>query len=103
MPTLRLSSSYSSVVSSDGDSSSDEDSDGEGKEKPEFLPHEPLVVWSPTPEEVGEGLVPIEVPKVLCQFLRPHQRAGVQFCCECLLGMREFKGNGCILADDMGQ
>jgi DNA repair and recombination RAD54-like protein len=90
----------SSDVSSDGYSSSEDE--GEGAVKPEFLPHEPLIVWAPTAAEVEDGFIPIEVPKVLCQFLRPHQRAGVEFCCECLLGTRAFGGNGCILADDMG-
>jgi len=58
------------------------------------------VVWNPTPKELEDSCVPMLVPKVLAQFLRPHQRAGVEFCCECLLGLKDFKGNGCILADD---
>ena len=33
---------------------------------------------------------------------RPHQREGVQFMFECVTGMRDFDGRGCILADDMG-
>ena len=68
---------------------------------PPSLPHIPAqVVWTPTPDEVAAGCVPTPVPKVLAQFLRPHQRAGVEFCCECLLGLKEFEGHGCILADD---
>ena len=35
------------------------------------------------------------------QFLRPHQREGVQFMFECVCGLRKFGGQGCILADDM--
>ena len=42
------------------------------------------------------------VPKVLAKWLRPHQREGVRFMYECVMGMREFDGQGCILADDMG-
>ena len=42
------------------------------------------------------------VPPVLAKWLRPHQREGVQFMYECVMGMRSFNGNGCILADDMG-
>ena len=42
------------------------------------------------------------VPPVLAKWLRPHQREGVQFIYECVMGLKEFKGNGCILADDMG-
>lgn len=42
------------------------------------------------------------VPPVLAKWLRPHQREGVQFMYECVMGMRDFDGTGCILADDMG-
>ena len=42
------------------------------------------------------------VPPVLAKWLRPHQREGVQFCYECVMGLKEFDGAGCILADDMG-
>jgi len=42
------------------------------------------------------------VPPVLAKWLRPHQREGVLFMYECVMGMKNYKGNGCILADDMG-
>lgn len=42
------------------------------------------------------------VPPVLGKWLRPHQREGVQFMYECVMGLKPFDGNGCILADDMG-
>ncbi|CAJ1957218.1 unnamed protein product [Cylindrotheca closterium] len=42
------------------------------------------------------------VPPVLAKWLRPHQREGVDFMYQCVMGMKEFAGNGCILADDMG-
>ena len=42
------------------------------------------------------------VPPVLAKWLRPHQREGVQFMYECVMGLKQFEGNGCILADDMG-
>lgn len=42
------------------------------------------------------------VPPVLAKWLRPHQREGVLFMYQCVMGMRNFQGNGCILADDMG-
>ena len=45
---------------------------------------------------------PIEVDGILCKFLRPHQREGVQFTFDCCMGMRDYEGEGCILADDMG-
>lgn len=42
------------------------------------------------------------VPPILGKWLREHQREGVLFCYQCVMGLREFKGQGCILADDMG-
>lgn len=39
------------------------------------------------------------VPSVLAKWLRPHQREGVLFMYQCVMGLRNFKGNGCILAD----
>ncbi|EKX48582.1 hypothetical protein GUITHDRAFT_68686, partial [Guillardia theta CCMP2712] len=36
------------------------------------------------------------------RFLREHQRQGVQFMFECVTGLRNFGGYGCVLADDMG-
>lgn len=44
----------------------------------------------------------VYVPKVLAKWLRPHQREGVQFMYECVMGLKDFPGAGCILADDMG-
>lgn len=38
------------------------------------------------------------VPEVLCRWLRPHQREGVQFMYECVMSLRDFRGSGCILA-----
>ena len=101
-PKLRLSSSIGEVgeISSSGESDTDSESETTA---PEFLPHEDLVVWEPTPEQPeDDGFKEIKVPTVLAQFLRPHQREGVRFCMECLLGERDFDGSGCILADDMG-
>ena len=44
----------------------------------------------------------VYVPSILAQWLRPHQREGVQFLYECVMGLRDYLGQGCILADDMG-
>lgn len=69
---------------------------------------EPLVIWRLSEDAERQSQTDkqwndcIEVPTFLCNFLRPHQREGVQFLAECMLGMRRFKGNGAILADDMG-
>ena len=66
-----------------------------GFAKIEYLPHEPLILERGVP-----------VPKVVCQFLRPHQREGVQFLYDCLSGKVEYADKvqrfGAILADDMG-
>ncbi len=50
----------------------------------------------------GEGRRRIYVDGMLCKHLREHQREGVQFMFGCVMGFRDFQGNGCILADDMG-
>ncbi|CAN1133476.1 Protein CHROMATIN REMODELING 25 [Linum perenne] len=65
---------------------------------------EPLVLWQPSELEDGAiSLPPIMVDPVLVQFLRPHQREGVQFMFECVSGLNSAANiNGCILADDMG-
>jgi SNF2 family DNA or RNA helicase len=49
-----------------------------------------------------EGRRRICVDGMLCKHLREHQREGVQFMFGCVMGFRDFQGNGCILADDMG-
>lgn len=42
------------------------------------------------------------VPPILAKWLRPHQREGVLFMYQCVMGMKDYGGAGCILADDMG-
>jgi len=39
---------------------------------------------------------------VLGIYLRPHQRRGVKFLFDCVLKLHNIRGNGAILADDMG-
>ncbi|ERM97150.1 protein CHROMATIN REMODELING 25 isoform X1 [Amborella trichopoda] len=65
---------------------------------------EPLVLWQPGESEMDrDNLTPIVVDPLLVRFLRPHQREGVQFMFECVLGLSKAAGiSGCILADDMG-
>jgi SNF2 family DNA or RNA helicase len=43
----------------------------------------------------------IVVEPFLAQFMREHQRQGVQFMFDCVTGKRPSDGFGCILADDM--
>jgi DNA repair and recombination protein RAD54 and RAD54-like protein len=45
----------------------------------------------------------VMVSPVLAKWLRPHQREGVQFMYDCVMGLKpDSVGQGCILADDMG-
>ncbi|KAK9253754.1 SNF2 family N-terminal domain-containing protein [Lipomyces tetrasporus] len=46
--------------------------------------------------------VDVVVDPYVCKFLRPHQRDGVQFLYECVMGMTGIPGNGALLADEMG-
>lgn len=57
------------------------------------------MLWRPPEGAPGE---PIDVDPLLTRWLRPHQREGVQFMFDCVLGLRQSAGFGCILADDMG-
>ena len=43
-------------------------------------------------------VVDVVVDPHLSSHLRPHQREGVQFLYECAMGLRDFSGNGAILA-----
>ncbi len=63
--------------------------------------YEPLILWQSV-EGDDDPPHSVSVDPRLCKFLRPHQREGVQFMYECVMGARDFDGSGCILADDMG-
>jgi hypothetical protein len=67
----------------------------------EYGVEEKVTVLRPAPTE-AYSKENVFVPPVLAKWLRPHQREGVQFMYECVMGLRDFAGNGCILADDMG-
>ena len=70
-------------------------------EPTEAPPPVPLILW-----EADENSPPdsknVEVDDMLTRWLREHQRQGVSFIFDCLMGQRDFAGEGCILADDMG-
>eukprot|EP01133_Synstelium_polycarpum_P010849 gene10849-12637_t len=71
--------------------------------KPLHNPYSPNALVLYTPKDMMSGDIPVVVDPMLSAKLRPHQREGVQFLFDCLLGLRGgYKGNGCILADDMG-
>ncbi|KAK1144706.1 helicase [Aspergillus melleus] len=61
-----------------------------------------LVMPRPTSAPSGKQIVDVVVDPILAKHLRPHQREGVKFLYECVMGMRSFNGEGAILADDMG-
>ena len=56
----------------------------------------------PIKEDDTKRLVHVVVDPVLCAVLRPHQREGVKFMYDCVIGKRIDGFNGCIMADEMG-
>ncbi|EAW07317.1 DEAD/DEAH box helicase [Aspergillus clavatus NRRL 1] len=74
------------------------------KPVPRHDPNQPGALVMKRPESVPKGkqIVDVVVDPILSKHLRPHQREGVQFLYECVMGMRSFNGEGAILADDMG-
>ncbi|KAJ5925906.1 DNA repair and recombination protein [Penicillium verhagenii] len=71
---------------------------------PRHDPEAPGALVMPRPVSVPDGkqIVDVVVDPLLTKSLRPHQREGVQFLYECVMGMRSFNGEGAILADEMG-
>ncbi|KIW04886.1 uncharacterized protein PV09_04061 [Verruconis gallopava] len=60
-----------------------------------------LVMKRPKAAPPGKQIVDVVVDPILSRHLRPHQREGVKFMYECVMGMRD-SGEGVILADEMG-
>ena len=50
----------------------------------------------------GRPLVDVVVDPHLARHLRPHQRDGVVFLYQCVMGFRAEPGRGAVLADQMG-
>ena len=61
-----------------------------------------LVMTRPKDVPAGKRVVDVVVDPILCKRLREHQREGVKFMYECVMGMRPYDGQGAILADEMG-
>ena len=61
-----------------------------------------IVMKRPIKVPNGKQIVDVVVDPLLTKHLRPHQVEGVKFLYECVMGMRDFDGQGAILADDMG-
>ncbi|KAI5287043.1 helicase [Ascosphaera aggregata] len=71
---------------------------------PRHDPDAPGAVVMKRPDKVPSGrrVVDVVVDPLLGKHLRDHQKEGVKFMYECVMNMRPFDGEGCILADDMG-
>jgi len=61
-----------------------------------------LVMQRPTKVPTGKQVVDVVVDPFIGKHLRDHQRAGVAFMYECVMGMRCNEVAGAILADEMG-
>ncbi|KAI1924216.1 helicase [Ophidiomyces ophidiicola] len=61
-----------------------------------------IIMKRPSSIPAGKQVVDVVVDPLLGKHLRQHQREGVKFLYECVMGMRPFNGEGAILADDMG-
>ena len=61
-----------------------------------------LVVPRPGTPPKGKQIVDVVVDPILSKHLREHQREGVKFLYECVMGMRLMEGQGAVLADEMG-
>ncbi|GBG85536.1 hypothetical protein CBR_g40174 [Chara braunii] len=53
-------------------------------------------------KEKSSGAVPVVVDPYIGNKLRPHQREGVIFMYESIMGLRGHNFRGCLLADEMG-
>lgn len=61
-----------------------------------------IVMKPPSSVPQGKQIVDVVLDPLLGKHLREHQREGVKFLYECVMGMRPFNGEGAILADEMG-
>ncbi|XP_060591362.1 DNA repair and recombination protein RAD54B-like [Ruditapes philippinarum] len=78
--------------------------------KPRYDPTIPGALVMPAPSDSHQWqwnkrslpVVDVVIDPYLSSNLRPHQREGVTFLYECVMGYRNYSGQGAILADDMG-
>lgn len=77
--------------------------------KPRYNPSHPSALVMPRPpvdiqkeSQRGTVIVDVVVDPLLSKHLRPHQRDGVVFLYECLVGFKTPNLYGAILADEMG-
>ena len=64
----------------------------------EYGVEELVTVLKPAPTEMYSKN-DVYIPAPVARILRPHQREGVQFIYECVMGLKDYKGRGVILAD----
>lgn len=71
---------------------------------PRHDPNAPGALVMPRPKDVKKGkqIVDVVVDPILTKHLREHQREGVAFLYQCIMGMKAYSGEGAILADEMG-
>jgi DNA repair and recombination protein RAD54B len=71
--------------------------------QPRHDPKHPNALLMKRPDSCpnGKQIVDVVVDPILGKHLRDHQREGVQFLYECVMGMR-CEGEGAIMADEMG-
>ncbi|KAK9468397.1 SNF2 family N-terminal domain-containing protein [Lipomyces arxii] len=70
---------------------------------PRHSPTGPHALVMPRPKPVpGKQIVDVVVDPALSKHLRPHQRDGVTFLYECVMGLKSNAGTGALLADEMG-
>ncbi|KAH7360721.1 SNF2 family N-terminal domain-containing protein [Rhexocercosporidium sp. MPI-PUGE-AT-0058] len=61
-----------------------------------------LVMKRPKDCPKGKQLVDVVLDPFLGRHLLDHQREGIQFLYECVMGLRDYDGRGALLADEMG-
>lgn len=61
-----------------------------------------LVMERPRCVPKSKQIVDVVVDPLLTAHLRKHQREGVSFLYECVMGMKDYQGEGAILGDEMG-
>ncbi|KAF9451278.1 RAD54B protein [Macrolepiota fuliginosa MF-IS2] len=67
-----------------------------------------VIMKAPTEDHIKKHntkdrpIVPVVLDPILARKMRDHQREGVKFLYESVMGLRKHEGQGCILADEMG-
>lgn len=75
-----------------------------GAPTPRHDPNTPkaLVMKRPKDCPKGKQIVDVVLDPFLGRRLHDHQRDGIQFLYECVMGLRDYDGRGALLADEMG-